>query len=229
MVEKRNLPIDDFLTALLHIDRIKAAEIFEHIYKDDRSFETLEHLTMETLERIGDGWEDGQLSLSQVYMSGIICEELIEQYIPKYKIAFKNKPQIAIAVLLDNHALGKRIVYSVLRAGGYDLIDFGQGLSVEEVVEKTMKEKIDILLISTLMLPSALKVKKVVESLRKEGSSASVVVGGAPFRLDSNLWQKVNADADGKNGTHVKEIIEKWEKEGKNHEFHGASHNINES
>lgn len=209
MMEAINLPIENFQTALLQIDRIRAAEIFENIYLKDKNFETLEQLTMEALEKIGDGWEDGQLSLSQVYMSGVICEELIDKYIPKCSSSYKNNPKMAIAVLLDHHALGKRIVFSVLRASGYDLVDFGQGLSVDEIVEKTIEAEIDILLISTLMLPSALKVKNVVESLRKNGSSVRVVVGGAPFRLDSSLWQKVNADADGKNGTNVKQFIEK--------------------
>ena len=214
MVEAINLPIENFQTALLQIDRIRAAEIFENIYLKDRNFETLEQMTMEALERIGDGWEDGQLSLSQVYMSGVICEELIEKYMPKFSTSYKKTTKMAIAVLLDHHALGKRIVFSVLRASGYDLIDFGQGLSVEEIVEKTIEAEIDILLLSTLMLPSALKVKNVVESLRKNGSSVKVVVGGAPFRLDSSLWQKVNAYADGKNGTEVKRIIEKLKEEG---------------
>lgn len=207
---KINLPIDDFQRALLQIDRIRAGEIFEITYRKNNDFEPLEQLTMEALERIGTGWEAGQFSLSQVYMSGIICEELIERYMPKYRAAYKENPKIAIAVLLDNHALGKRIVYSVLRAGGYDLIDFGQGLSVEEIVKKTIEEGVEILLISTLMLPSALKVKKTVEALREHGSSVKVIVGGAPFRLDPSLWKKVNADADGKNGTKVKQIIESF-------------------
>ena len=226
-METINLPIEDFQTALLQIDRIKAAEIFETIYKKDNNFEILEHLTMAALERIGDGWENGQLSLSQVYMSGIICEELVEQYIPKYMVLCKNKPKIAIAVLQDHHALGKRIVSSVLRAGGYDIVDFGQGLSVEEIVDKTIEGEIEVLLISTLMLPSALKVKKVVEKLREEGVSAKIIVGGAPFRLDPSLWQKVNADADGKNGTKVKQMIETWGKEEDNHELDAACNDFN--
>lgn len=202
-----NLLIEDFQTALLQIDRIKAAEIFEKVYANNGSFEMLEHLTMETLERIGLGWEEGRLSLSQIYMSGVLCEDLIEKYVTKCSTSYKTEPKMAIAVLQDHHGLGKRIVSSVLRAGGYDLIDFGQGLSVEEIVEMTIKEEIEILLISTLMLPSALKVKNVVESLREKGSSTKVVVGGAPFRLDESLWQKVKADADGKNGTEVTKII----------------------
>ncbi len=167
MVEAINLPDEEFQTALLQIDRIKAADIFKRIYLKYNNFEMLERLTVEALERIGSGWEDGQISLSQVYMSGVVCEELIEKYMPKSNLSYKNKPKMAIAVLQDHHSLGKRIVSSVLRADGYELLDFGQGLSVEEIVEKTLDADLDILLISTLMLPSALKVRNVVESLRR--------------------------------------------------------------
>lgn len=209
-----NPAIEDFKRALLQIDRIEAAEIFKNLYQKNKDFEMLEHLIIEVLEKIGDGWEDGQLSLSQVYMSGIICEELIEKYIPKNMVSDKNKLKIAIGVLQDHHSLGKRMVYSILKSGGYDLVDFGQGLTVEEIVDRTIKEEIDILLISTLMLPSALKVKNVVERLRKNGSSVKIIVGGAPFRLDSSLWQNVNADADGKNGVKASKIIERFMKGG---------------
>ncbi|MGM0500095.1 MAG: cobalamin B12-binding domain-containing protein [Bacillota bacterium] len=209
-MEEKNLIVEEFKTALLQIDRIKAAEIFKKTYQKDQNFEELEDLTVEALEKIGDGWEEGKFSLSQVYMSGIICEELIEKYIPEDKFSDENRMKIAIGVLQDHHGLGKRIIHSVLKAGGYEVIDFGQGLSVEEIVEKTLKREIDILMISTLMLPSALKVKEVVENLRSRGSSVKIIVGGAPFRLDSSLWQQVNADADGKNGVKALKIIEKY-------------------
>jgi methylmalonyl-CoA mutase cobalamin-binding domain/chain len=207
-MKEAHIPIEAFKMALLQIDRIKAAEIFESCYDRNNVFDVLEHLTMGALEEIGRGWEEGDFSLSQVYMSGIICEELIEKYMTIHELVPQKQIKIAIVVLQDHHALGKRIVYSILRASGYDLIDFGQGLSVEEVVEKAMNHNIDVLLISTLMLPSALNVKKVVEALREKKSLIKIIVGGAPFRLDSNLWQRVKADADGKNGTEVTKLIE---------------------
>ncbi|MBN2285047.1 MAG: cobalamin-dependent protein [Tissierellales bacterium] len=207
-MKEAHIPVEAFKMALLQIDRIKAAEIFESCYDGDHVFDVLEHLTMGALEEIGRGWEEGDFSLSQVYMSGIICEELIEKYMTIHELVPQKQIKIAIVVLQDHHALGKRIVYSILRASGYDLIDFGQGLSVEEVVEKAMNHNVDVLLISTLMLPSALNVKKVVEALREKKSLIKIIVGGAPFRLDSNLWQRVKADADGKNGTEVTKLIE---------------------
>ena len=141
-------------------------------------------------------------------MGGVICEELIDQYLPKTETKRKDIPLMAIAVLLDHHALGKRIVYSVLRSAGFEVLDFGQGLSVESLIAKTIESEVEILLISTLMLPSALKVKEVISTLKAQGCKVKVIVGGAPFRLDPALWQAVGADADGKNASSVIKTIE---------------------
>jgi len=207
-LEDIDLLISEFEKSLLQINRIKAEELFEKCFIDKNSFELLETLSIKALERIGEGWENGSISLSQVYMSGIICEELIEKYMPKLDIIRKESPKLAIAVLQDHHALGKRIVCSVLRAGGYQVLDFGQGLSIDDLVQKTIENDIEILLISTLMLPSALKVKDVKNKLTLQGSNTKIIVGGAPFRLDSNLWKSVGADADGKNASDVVNTIQ---------------------
>lgn len=34
------------------------------------------------LDRIGTGWENGTIALSQVYMSGRICEEVVDDLLP---------------------------------------------------------------------------------------------------------------------------------------------------
>lgn len=200
--------VTNFETALLQINRVKAAGIFDDCLSQGNGFALLETLVIRSLERIGSNWENGSVSLSQVYMSGIICEELIDSYMPRFNIQRKNNSKLAIGVLQDNHALGKRIVYSILRASGSNIVDFGHGLSVSALVQKTIENNIDILLISTLMLPSALKVREVRELLSSEGASTKIIVGGAPFRLDTNLWRIVGADAYGNNASSAIEIIE---------------------
>lgn len=207
-MENLNLLSKEFESALLEINRIKAADIFNKCFQEKNSFEILEKVAINTLERIGEGWENGDISLSQVYMSSIICEELIDRYLPKFQVKLKDTPKIAIGVLMDQHSLGKRIVYSILKTGGFEVLDLGQGLSVDDLVKKTIDNEIEILLISTLMLPSALKVKEVKEKLTAQGATTKIIVGGAPFRLDSNLWKSVGADADGKNASTIIKTIE---------------------
>lgn len=207
-MDVKNLPYDQFEEAILEVNRIKATEIFRSVYENERDFKLLETLAEETLRRIGDGWEQGDISLSQVYMAGIISEELIDNYLPLLNYKRIENPKMAIGVLLDHHSLGKRIVYSILRAAGYEILDFGQGLTPDQMVKKSIEEKIEILLISTLMLNSALHIKKVKEIFDKEKYSIKIIAGGAPFRFDKDLWVRVGADADGKMASDVLETIE---------------------
>ena len=197
-----------FESALLQLNRVNAAKILKDCYEKEMSVEVLEELATMALERIGDGWENGTVSLSQIYMSGVICEELISVYLSEKSSVNLNLPRIGMAVLCDYHGMGKRLVISALRAGGAEVIDFGIGLDVDEIVRKTLENKIGILLISTLMLTSALKVKELKRKLLDQGAfSVQIIVGGAPFRLDSSLWRKVGADADGKNASSVLNTI----------------------
>ncbi|MBF0573405.1 MAG: cobalamin-dependent protein [Desulfamplus sp.] len=185
--------ISNFMEALLSINRIAARQILESSTSIDRiSF--IENVVIPALERIGKGWQDGVFALSQVYMAGRICEELIDEILPPGDPDRKDQPKMAICVLSDRHKLGKTIVYSLLRSSGFDLLDYGT-MEVEELVERIKNDKIEIILVSVLMLHSALKVKHLKEKLDALNLDVKIVVGGAPFRFDKQLWQEVGADA----------------------------------
>jgi methanogenic corrinoid protein MtbC1 len=172
----------------------------------------IEHIVVPALEQIGKGWETGTVSLAQVYMSGRICEEMIDKILPPSHPERKDQPPMAIVVLEDHHQLGKRIVYSALRASGYELLNYGQ-MDVETVVKNIKSDGIKILLISVLMLPSALRIKALREALIRENCPTKLLVGGAPFRYDDQLWQEVGADAMGKNPSDAVEWVKKFAEE----------------
>lgn len=200
----------ELVDALVSIDRFRTERIvMGAIEENDGGLAIVEGLLISALTLIGEGWENEIYSLSQVYMSGIICEELFLKIIPEQVEINESAPRIAIAVFLDHHALGKRIVKSVILSGGYRVIDLGEGLSVEQLVAEVVKQKIDILLLSTLMLPSALKIIKVREQFDQLNIKTKIIAGGAPFRFDPELWRKVGADADGKNATDMIQTIER--------------------
>lgn len=199
----------DFLEKIKSTDLSGASLIADNLYKNTNDFKKIENLIINALDVIGKGWEDGNISLAQVYMSGIICEKIINKYIPVFNIETKEVPKIGVCVLLDHHSLGKKIVESVIKANGYSSIDLGVGLTPEDIVAKVSEEKIDVLIISTLMLSSALKVKQVKEDLKQKGLKVKVIAGGAPFRLDSNLWKKVDADADGLTASEIVKVIQR--------------------
>jgi methanogenic corrinoid protein MtbC1 len=188
-----------FESALLALDRIEAGRLLAGLSGSSSAFHAIEAVVVPALEKIGSGWEAGSVALAQVYMSGRICEELVDEILPSQNLQRNHVPATAIATLEDSHSLGKRVVYSALRAGGFEVLDYGAGIGAEALAERVLADGVSILMVSTLMLRSALRVKVLTDLLKRSGFSGKVVVGGAPFRLDTGLWQEVGADAVGRN------------------------------
>ena len=143
-----------------------------------------EAVVVPALERIGASWEAGHISLATLYLSGVLAEEVVAEVLPSTRPGNGGTPSIAIVVLEDHHVLGKRLVLSALRSAGYAVEDYGHGLSPRDVVARCRAEEPRVLLVSTLMLPAALKVRALVDGLAGLAQRPALFVGGAPFRLD---------------------------------------------
>jgi len=195
----------EFERALLSMDKPKVEAIILKAASEESALIVAGKLVTQALQRIGDMWEDGKVALSQVYMSGIICEEIIDKLLPKSSPVRIDRPKMAIAVFEDYHLLGKSIIYSTLRAGGFELMDLGGAMKADQIERIVKEEEIKILLLSVLMLPSALRIKELKKNL--SSVDVKIVVGGAPFRFDDKLWLEVGADACGKDSSDALEIV----------------------
>ncbi|WP_196437242.1 cobalamin B12-binding domain-containing protein [Methylomonas sp. LL1] len=201
--------MQNFRKALESLDRIQAETLFQQALTGDSVIEVVERFVVPALEQIGQRWNDGHIALSQVYMSGKFCEELVDRALPPCAPERKHQPRQAIVVLNDYHMLGKRIVYSVMRASGFELFDYGR-MDVGELVERIVVDKLEILLVSVLMLPSALKIRELRDALDARGIALKILVGGAPFQFDPQLWQEVGADAMGLSAADAVVIVQRW-------------------
>lgn len=171
--------------------------------------QAIEELMVPALIQLGEEWDSGQIALSQIYMSSRICEDIVERALPPMSAERKSHPRMAIAVLGDYHTLGKRIVLSVMRASGFEVLDYGR-MEIAPLIERVLADEVKILLISVLMLPAALKVKAVRAALSARNARVKIAVGGAPFIFDPELWREVDADAVGRNAADAVAIVRRW-------------------
>ena len=203
----------EFERALLSVDRVEVRNILEQCASTD-IIECLETVVAPAMESIGKKWEEGEVALSQIYMGGKLSEEIISEMVDNSTITKrKNDPKLAIVLFNDYHGLGKRMVHSVVKASGYEILDYGRMDSSEKIIERLEEDAIHILLISTLMLNSALKISELIKNIKERGLLVKVVVGGAPFRFDTNLYKEIGADAMGKNASDIINIISELKEE----------------
>ena len=168
--------LKQFEKALLSVDRITAKNIFSQYSIGIDAIKTVHELIAPSLESIGSKWSKGDVSLAQVYMSGRICEELVDTILPPSTEANLVQPNIAITTLDDFHFLGKRIVYSILRSSGFKVMDLGRK-EVKGLVKSVKENNIQILLISVLMLNSALKIKELKTRFVEQEIAVKIIVG----------------------------------------------------
>lgn len=195
--------------ALESLDRPRVEKIFQHALSQQAPMQVLENLIVPALEQLGEEWSSGQIALSQIYMSSRLCEDMVGRVLPPMAPERKSQPRHAIVVLNDYHTLGKRIVLSVMRASGFDTLDYGR-MEVDELVERVIADDLKILMISVLMLPAALKIKQVRAALSARGVQVRIAVGGAPFLFDAGLWREVGADSMGRNAAEAVAIVRRW-------------------
>jgi methanogenic corrinoid protein MtbC1 len=184
-----------FAERLLALDRLGAEGMLVQ-FEGGQPFQLIEELIVPALEEIGRRWERGETALAQIYMSSRICEELMTRFLPLSSPERLKQPKLGIVLLDDYHALGKIMIMAALRVSGWNLHDYGS-MTVSELVKQVLRDQPDILLISTLMLRSALQIKELKAQLTAAGSPVKIIVGGAPFRFDSELWLEVGADGTG--------------------------------
>ncbi|MFA5312152.1 MAG: B12-binding domain-containing protein [Methanomassiliicoccales archaeon] len=184
---------DELKKALMQIDANAAKDIVYNRMADLPPYERVQKVISPVLEEIGTSWENGDAALANLYFSSKICEEIVLNLFNGNMNGPEGPPKVAIATLEDYHLLGSKVVRMSIQSTGQKIIEYGR-MDVPGLADRVCDDRIDYLLISTLMLRSALKVKDLRESLDSRGCKVKIIVGGAPFRFDWGLWRRVNAD-----------------------------------
>jgi methylmalonyl-CoA mutase cobalamin-binding domain/chain len=192
--------------AILNLDKDDLESLVEASLATMTPLQVAEDIISPALELIGGMWEEGSANLAQVYLGSRLCEDLLNRILPGESHWRRDSPVIAITNFEDHHSLGKRIVFMTLRSNGYDIIDLGW-TDASSIGRAAKEKEVEVLMVSTLMLRSALKSKEIPALLRKNGLNALMVVGGAPFFFDPELAREVGADAVGSNGTDAGDIV----------------------
>jgi methanogenic corrinoid protein MtbC1 len=157
--------------------------------------------------------KDPDANLAQHFMTAQIAAEVTEKMLQK----FEHPPEIIGRVVIgtahgDLHSLGKRIVMGCLKALMVEVIDLGVNVPAERFVEAALAEKAQIIAISAMMVHTATgengarKVRQIIQERGLE-NRLRLIVGGAPYRFDNELYKAVGADAWAADGVNAGKVI----------------------
>jgi len=139
----------------------------------------------QTLEAVGDKYEDGEFFLSELIMAGYLASAVANLLKPH----LLKTQRTALGTIVmgtvkgDIHDIGKNIVIMMLDAAGFEVIDLGVDVPTERFVEAVQTVKPDVLGISALLTSTIDRVKEVVDALETNGlrDRVKVIAGGRPI------------------------------------------------
>jgi methylmalonyl-CoA mutase cobalamin-binding domain/chain len=163
--------------------------------------------------------ERNKVSLAQHFIAAQIADSVTAEMVARFQTA----PEVQGRVVIGNsrgdlHALGKRIVIGCLKARLIDVIDLGTNVAPEAFVDAAVASDAQVIGISSMMVHTArsetacLGVRRLLKERGLE-KRIKLVVGGAPYRFDHELYKVVQADAWAESAMAAGPVIEDLIKE----------------
>lgn len=207
--------VREYNAAVLDTDRARALQVVsEALARGVRPEDIVFKVVIPGLDLMIKALSEGfDTNLAQHFMTSQIAAEVTEKMLG----LFKAPPEIVGRVVVgtaagDLHTLGKRIVIGCLKAQMIEVTDLGVNVSAEKFVDEAVAHRAQVIGVSAMMVHTARGeggASKVRQLLKARGleDRIKLVVGGAPFRFDPDLYKVVQADAWAENGVSAAKVI----------------------
>ena len=138
------------------------------------------------IQEVGRLWEEGEYFLPELITSAECMKaamEIMKPELEKAHITTRSEGKVVIGTIEgDIHDIGKNLVASILSANGFDVIDLGADVKLDQFIEKADEVNADLICLSALLTTTMTGQKKLIERLKEKGlyGRFKVMVGGAP-------------------------------------------------
>lgn len=152
------------------------------------------------LYTIGESISGEKYALAQAYVAAKVAEGMLSKAISPFDGNSATGPAKGHAVLGnaegDFHALGRRMVATMLRANGWVIDDLGNDVPANEFVDKALESGARIIGVSAMTMSAAQAIRDVRREIGMRGLSGrmQLAVGGAVFVVMPTLLDEVGGD-----------------------------------
>jgi len=155
------------------------------------------------IQKVGDLWEQGEYFLPELITSSDCMKSvmsILQPEMEKAHIQKKSLGKIVIGTVQgDIHDIGKNLVSSMFSANGFDVIDLGGDVQLEQFINTALVTNADFICMSALLTTTMLGQKQVIEMLKEKDlrDRFKVMVGGSPV---TQKWaDEIGADGYAEN------------------------------
>jgi len=204
--------LESLKKAIIDIDEVTAEKVAEEII--DNRIEpnmAIKYAIADGAVEVGEKFDSGEYFLPHLVMAGDLMDavgKILEKNIPAEQIV-KKRIVIIGAVQGDMHSVGKNLVATMLRSGGFEILDMGVDVTSMAFIDKAKEINADMIALSSLLTTTMPYQKEVVEDLKAMGirDRFKVMIGGGP--VTRAYAEDIGADGYGKDAMEAVEEAKK--------------------
>ncbi|MDH3884742.1 MAG: corrinoid protein [Desulfobacterales bacterium] len=152
------------------------------------------------MDVVGDRFAKSEIFVPEMLVAAMTMKKGLDIIKPLLKDQEQQpKGKIVLCTVKgDLHDIGKNLVAMMLEGAGFEVIDLGVDVTVENVIAKVADIQPQVLGLSALLTTTMPEMENVISVLQTRGmrGALKVMVGGAP--LSAEFAEKIGADAFGK-------------------------------
>lgn len=190
---------EQFLSFLIKGDKNSALELILGMVKSDISVKDIyNNIFQVTQKEVGRLWQIKKISVAHEHFVTAATQLIMAQLYPYMFTRKKNAHKIiVVCVSGELHEIGARMVADIFELEGWDSYYYGANTPAQSVINALIEHKPDVIAISVTMVFNLKGVKEIIDKIKEspELKNLKIIVGGYPFSIADNLWQKYGADA----------------------------------
>lgn len=145
---------------------------------------------------IGRLWQINQVSVAQEHFCTAATQLAMSRLYSQVFGAPRNgRKMVATCVGGELHELGIRMVADLFEMEGWDTYYLGANTPAKSILETVVAQEADVLAVSATVHFNLSAMTDLVRTVRgsADATTLKILVGGRPFNLVPNLWERVGA------------------------------------
>ncbi len=214
------LALREALVALIkQADRAGANALLDQ-WAEQYGYEQMFKIILEpALVIIGDTITAELSTLAQAYVAAKVAEDMLNK-ITRLAQEKDGAQPVRGPIVLGNaeedfHAMGRRMVATMLRSKGWVVCDLGNDVTAAEFVDKAVEIDARVIGVSAMTMTTANNIREVRRELDARGLSGRIqlAAGGAVFLVVPDLFARVGADGTSSSMFDAPRLFEQlWQK-----------------
>lgn len=146
---------------------------------------------------IGRLWEVNQITVAQEHYTSAATQLIMSMLYPRFLGTGSGGPGlVATCVSGELHEIGIRMVSDFFEMAGWNTYYLGANTPSRDVIQTIISRRSKVLAISATITYHIPRVIELIEEVRGSalGDDFPILVGGRPFLISSDLWERVGAD-----------------------------------